>query len=636
MAYTQNPKTGEIVISGFEEGIGDSPYAGLTDARNVTITSVPGEADVNFKTAKISSGTFSGSVTSASGSVLTYTGAAGIENYVAIYFTSVASYSGASTATPYWVGGVSASTFTIYSDYEQTSIVSLSGTGTATFVAYQIGVVPPYVTGAPTNGPKYFARPTNISATTYATFLVDGAGLVWGNMKTTTSGFWTYTGNTVTNSMGVSNASGNGLVYWRTTDGTLTMDGGLVFTDYLFVFRNSQIDFFVVAASSGGPAIGVWTYGWSPLDGTVANTDYLVTPPGTNNSHMAIINPQGRFTYCDADTINVIEQFTPTTLFNPFSGDTSTFSFFKYFLLAETNDIAQCIAPLGSNLLIGGQGNILYQWDQGSLITTNNLQMPESFTSALITVNTNTYAFVGNRGRIYVTNGSQLQLWKKIPDFITNTVEPYYQWQGICYNKMQLYCSFLATTNSGNAITTVGGVWSINTDTKGLVLANQLSFGTYAGYATAMISEIYNPVLGVNSAGTSLFIGWADGAGNFGLDVSIGNLYTNGESYITSDMIPIGTALQPNTSGQVEFKLSAPLLAQEKIELQIGSYLGGSFTSAGITTGSNSQTILSGNFPVTVEKQQWFLLKAIATSSGSNATPSFNRLKELRIIGRTQ
>lgn len=635
MAYHVDPATNDIVIDSFDKGIGDSPYTGITDERNVNIVSIPGEADINFKTSKISSPAFSGSVTGATGTTITYTGATSIENYVAIYFTSVASRTGISTATPYWLADVTGSTATLYSDYEETSAVSVGGSGSATFVAYQIGVVPSYITGATAGGPQYFAQPTNINSSSYFTFLVDRVGMVWSNFKTTTSGFWTYTGNEVGDVSNVSNASGNGLVYWRVNNGGVGADIATV--DYLFVFRNSQIDIFPVAATTygGGPSIptvGEWTYGWNPKDGTTDQADYLSTAPGTNNSHMAIVAPDGRVYFCDADDISKFYQTDPTIIFNPFTSDTSTFTYLALPLI-PINDVAQCIAPLGSNMLIGGQGNIAYQWDTTSSLTSNNIILPESFVSSMITVNTNTYMFVGNRGRIYVTNGSQAEVWKKLPDFLSNTVEPYYRWGGVCYNKNQLYCSFFLTANAGTAITTMGGVWAIDTGTGAMRLANRLSYGTYAGYATAMIAQLYNPVLGVNAAGQGLFIGWYDGT-NFGLDTTISTIYTGGEPYVISDMIPIGTALRPTTSGQVEFKLAMPLLAGESVELQVGSSLGGAFTSAGITQGSNTQTILSGNFPMPIQTQQWILLKAILTGIQSN--PSYTRLKELRIIGGVQ
>jgi hypothetical protein len=646
MAYSIDNTNGDFIISGFDKGIGDSPYSGITDLRNINITSVPSEADVNFATAKIYSGAVSGTITSVSGNVLTATFTGVLENRMAIYFTSLGSYSSLATKTPYWVGNLSGSTFKLYSDYNQANVVSVSGSGSAAFAAYQIGISPAYITGG--GGPvTYFAQPINANASAYYTFLVDGTGLVWSDFYVTgTNSYWTYTGNAVTDGTGAGgvgggggfpdsgtlNGSGNGLVYWRVTNGALDGNGAPVAVDYVFVFRNSQIDFFVVSSYSGGPGSGVWTYGWNPATASINQAaPYLTSPKGFTGSHMALIHPNGVLYFCDTDNIGQIFQNVSQTLFVPTTS--STYSYNEPQLI-PFGDRAQCLAPSDLNLLIGGSSNIVYTWDTFSPVVNNALILPEVFVKSMITVNTNTYIFIGNRGRIYITNGSQVQLWKKIPDHVSGTVEPYFQWGGTCYNKDQLFCSFLATQNSGTAITTMGGLWAIDTNTQAIRLANQLSYGTYAGYATAMIAQIYNPTVAVNGTGEALFIGWFDGTSNYGLDTTTSSLYTSGQAYVVSDMIPIGTAIQPTTPLQIEFKLSAPLVATEQVEIQVATNLVGSFTSVQVFPYVSGLTTLSGiTTSMPVQEFQWILVKAILTAATSN--PSFVRLTEMRIKGST-
>jgi len=85
-----------------------------------------------------------------------------------------------------------------------------------------------------------------------------------------------------------------------------------------------------------------------------------------------------------------------------------------------------------------------------------------------------------------------------MPDHLSGTVEPYYTWGGAMSNKNQLYFSLFALNNDSSANTNYGGVWAIDLDSKygyggftsGILrMVNQLSYGTYAGYATGMIPK---------------------------------------------------------------------------------------------------------------------------------------------------
>jgi hypothetical protein len=648
MAYQIDYATGDLVISGFGNGIGGDPYSGLTDEKNVNIISVPNEASVNFKTSNIASGAISGTVNSVSSNVLTATITGTMENYIAIYFTSLGSYSGISLHTPYWVGNLSGSTFKIYSDYEQSSVVSVTGSGSAAFVAYQMGIPPPYVTGAAGGPIKYFAEPLNTTTSTYFTFGVDGSGLVWGNFKVTgTNSFWTYTGNYISDGtggsgdQGVSNASGNGLAYWTVNNGAL---GTSLKTDaYLFVIRNSQLDFFVVLSASGNGTVGTWHYGWNPSNGMIGgvNSPVLATGAAINNSHATLIGYDNRFYFCDSDNIQKIYQTATGTIFNPFSGDTTTHTFLTFPLL-PISDIAQCLAPSGTNILIGGQGYNAYNWNTTASLVSNYIPLAEPFISSIITVNVNSYIFTGNRGRIYITNGSQANLFAKIPDHLSGTVEPRFIWGGTAASRDQLYFSFQTFTNSGNPVTMMGGLWAIDLNTNAIRLTNQLSYGTYAGYASALIGQIFNPVQSVAPTGTSLFAGWYDGVSSYGVDIPSTSLYTGGQSTVVSELIPIGTLLRKQTALQLEYKLSVPLQTGESVQVLIGSsladYLNSTMTSVFTTNGDGTGTILSDNSSnhsgITVQSQQWLIVQAILTG-GSSSTPSFNRLVQLRVIGDT-
>lgn len=676
-----------IIIDGFNAGIGDSPYAagvsvtgsyggGLTDMRNVNIISIPGEASVAFSTvaetqSSVGSasilGTFSGNIasTDASGDTVTYSGETGTPMVgMAVVFLTLAGSSGLSTGTTsagpgtdsnvYWISSVntSAKTFQLSATINNAIIsgtFNITGNGTGTFTTINIGQI------------NYF----DSVAGTYA---VDVNGRAW----YLRGSIWSYAGNLTR-----TNGNGNGIV---------TYSGGASGT-FVFVFRNALIDYAPTTTL-------VWVYGWNPATGLSGASGYMQTSTGTNNSHQPCLGgSDNRIYYPDANyvswfswnsQINVPEALTlnatlpvgatsatltgswsttatgvyPTTfsdgevvnvLFTSGSSGISwqnglqnavgtaivrssiskgtafdptnplTYTYSPGGLILPPTEVAQCVAVLATNLLVGGMKNLVYSWDRTSS-GYSPIYIAENVTKNIVIVNTNAYLFAGNRGRIYVTNGSQAQLYKKVPDHLSNTIEPYFTWGGACSQKNQLYFGVSATTNAGVTINQYGGLWAIDLDTTAIRLSSQLSYGTYAGLATALY-----PISGVVT-GFGLYIGWNSGASTYGIDATSSNVYTGGQSYVISDLIPVGTFIKKKTYSQVEFKLSVPMVSGESVQLLVGSTLTGALTSCGTNSTIGA---ISDNFKMPIEALQWLKVQAILT--GTNSTPSYCRLYQLRI-----
>lgn len=587
MSYTIEKNTNDIVIKGWENGIADDPYAGISDIRNINLISIPKEASVNFSTTQSSvSAIGTGSIVSADAGAdtITVTGITGFVTLNAVYFTGGALPAGLSANTVYWLVFVSAGVYSVYSDYSLSTLVNITGTGTGTITVYNMGQ------------PKYFTTDVN-----NAQYMIDANGLVWSTAQN--GGAWRFTGNT-----GGTGKNGSGLVYYQT----------LANVGFLFAFSTSQIDYIKILAN--GAFSGGWVYGWKPSDGTTGNSGYLNNTSSTA-SHEAMVAPDNKVYYCDSNFIGRWYQASPTTAFVPTT--TSTYIFDQTQVLPFT-DVANCIAPLGNNLLIGGSKNVIYPWDTFSSLPAYPILVAENNIQKMVTVNTNTYALVGNRGRIYYTNGSQAVLFKKIPDHISGTVEPYFTWGGLTSQKNQIYFSASVTTNAGAANNNYGGLWAIDVDTKALRLANKLSYGTYAGYATAII-----PNFSSNPAGTGLYIGWDSGASTYGVDITQSAPYTGGEASIETDIIPIGTFDSPKEFTRVEYKLSRPMVSGESVVVKTRLIF--NTVATGYSTTLSDSTV--GNFslsaPVNFKNAQWIQLEAVLTSTSSS--PSYVRLTELRI-----
>jgi len=634
MAYKIDQTSGDIIIGGFDQGIGDSPYSGLTDMRSVDPTGLPGEASVSYATAPIFknpqliNNTTGSLVTTSTGEFLAPENLK-IETgqYIIINNLGGAVGSGLATGVTY-----------------RPLYVTGAGSGTLVWQLYTLASVLVTVTTASTSAVTFSTL--NPSQPNYMVFdglyhwMLDNNGYLWSDIVTTTGqGFtpatnsWTWTQNNVTS------AHGNGLATLRTPNTGGTGD------TWIFIFRDNTIDYGPI--TSGYPT---WVNGWNPNTGTANNGTVIQN----TIYHQAMVAPDGNLYFVNSSAgakltgsigkLQINFGNASFTAFVPSTGPSvSNYSYTDYPLIPKF-DFAKCLAPSGMNILIGGEQNYIYNWDTFSTVVGGYIYLAEKNTVAMVTANQNTYAFTGNRGNIYITNGSQADVWKKFPDHLTGSVYPIYTFYGATYQKGRLYFGVSATAQTGYGYLPIGGVWCVDLATGAFRCSNQLSYGTYNGYATCFLQ---GDVTTNTPPGSGLYIGWSDGTGNlFGVDSGISTPYTNGASFIVSDLIPVGTSLNPATSLQIEFKLAMPLVSGETVQLLMASslydYVNNSFTNVGTITGTNSPyttpdgtnpPILSGNLPVTIQRQQWLLVKAILTSTTIN--PSFNRITELRVIGGT-
>lgn len=599
MAYRQENK--EIVIDGWENGIADSPYQGISDIRNMNLISVPKEASVNFATTQNSALSITTGVVasaSAGGDTINYVGTVGTPTSgMAIVFAGGSLPSGITAGTQaatsdtnvYWISNIdiNAQTFKVYTNPGLSSLVDITSSGTGTFTTIDMGQ------------PRF-------SATTSASvqYIVDHNGRVWYSNGTT----WIFVNNTTR-----ANANGNGLVYYQASNGT----------GYLFVFRNALIDYMPTAS------IGTWTYGWKTLN----------TAAGTPNSHQAIVGFDNVVYYCDANYIGrffeVINGPPQTNYFDPTSAGTYTFS--SQAVAISAIEIAQCVAELGNLIIIAGTRNLLYPWDRIKTNCNYPVFIADTFglvsmgaangtalklnLPRILTINTNAYIFMGVRGRIYITNGTQAQLYKKLPDHLSGTIEPYYTWGGVGFNKNQLYFGVIVTTNGAATNSNYGGLWAIDLDTKALRIVNQLSYGSYAGFCTLII-----PLTGTATAGSGFYVGWDSGSSTYGMDISSGTSYTNYQSYIDTDNIPIGTLLKPTTSNNLEWKLATPLVSGEGIKISYRLKFSDSFT---LIWENTTVGAFSDYQAVNFQNAQWVQFRIETKSTASS--PSYVRLTELRL-----
>ncbi len=384
--------------------------------------------------------------------------------------------------------------------------------------------------------------------------------------------------------------------------------------------------FFTDAQGTIPSALTVNTIYW--IEYSTANGNFQVFTAATGGSALDITTGKSGNQYFNT--------YYPIGTHAGAYGDTSTVTFVPERLNLPTFEVAQCMTEVGNNLIIGGIGNVLYPWNQVDPTPGSLIFLPENNTTNLITVNQMAYAFAGNKGNIYITDGSVASLVIKVPDYCagiagteSSYIEPYFSWGGAAYIRGRVYFSILDQTaaKAGNC----GGIWSfvptqnlyIGQDTGlALRLENQNSYGTYNGVATVLL-----PSQTQNAISPQYWAGWYSSISGptYGIDFTSTSPSTS--AIIETDIVATGTLLGKDTFSNLEYKLAAPLVAGDTIGLKYRLNATDAFTSMTINT--ESTTALSGYVsPLPFQNTQWVQFQITLNPTGAS---SFCRLTELRL-----
>jgi len=618
----------DIVISGFEQGIADTPYQGIADMRNIEIISVPNEASVGFKTIAASVPPVMNAVAytaQASADTLTVSSTTGLYAGCAIVLASNTA-TGLSNSIVYYVRNITATTFKVYVDPEMGTPVNITADGSGTLTTYQYG----NQRGISSNRKcpqSYFTFYDNfdgLADVENSIFLVDASNYLW--MITEGNGSIADNSLIFMGNIGGIGASSNtcAVAVWK---------GWILLFDDSGNIDIAQIQDLI----QDGPAIE-WSYAWQ----TTANTQTNEVP------QLIVSQNDGNLYFTSATGLGSLLEVDGTT-FNP--TNSATYSFTSDALSLPTNDRSTCMCELGDNVYVGGTLNYVYPWNRQNLGFNPPLFVPDRYTSRLLGTDQNLFIFAGNRGRIYISNTASVDLYKKIPDYVTGIVNPYITWDDVSYARNQILFSFHAWDNDGTLQTTVAGVWAIDIESKALRLLNKITNSGYSGIVS-MITE-FNPAQPVSTTpqtfieplGNGIWVGWHIlGTTTYGVDKPDNEPYQSYESYIETDMIPVGTFLKPLNPSQIEWKTSYPLGGNgtaETIKIsyrtnlldaytQIGTTVATGTSVVGTTTGTTTGAYaVSDYYQTNFQKAQWVQFKVEMSSNAT--TPTYCRLYELRL-----
>ena len=459
---------------------------------------------------------------------------------------------------------------------------SLSGGGNSigNSIARSTRLFPTYVTRGTADGSEYG----------YA--ILDSNGRVWETPSPNGfTGTWTFlsSSNSTTNS-----SAQDGIAYWL---------------GFLFKFRNDSIDYW------NGTT---WVAGWKTITGGVKHFAYVAS------------NNQLYFT----NGIFLGRIFAPVpSAFDPTSS--STYNFNAQILNLPATDVALSIVEVGggntaqSTLLVGGSLNAIYPWDKISTSFGLPIYVADSYIGRMVSANQNAFIFPGKfagRGRIYITNGSQADLYYKVPDYIFGQQDPYYVWGDVIFHRNNLIFGFVVLSNARSGDVASNNIWALSLVNKAFRSLSTITTATGSLLPGALI-PIISPVSPNGPSGFGYIAGWWDdsSAGGISYSNTTAGVSSSGTT-INTDLMPVGTFTQKKTFTQLEYKLRTPLASGESISVVpiIDGSAGTAFTFQPTVAAGQ----LSGVANQTFQGAQWLSLQVtLVGNSGSSG----GRLKELRL-----
>lgn len=548
-----------IVVNNFQKGIAESPYLGFADMRNLNVLTSPGAASVNFATSALTKPPTVSALayTVATTDIFTVSSTSGWFNGMAVTLNTVVTATGISTGRVYWVGDLTATTFKLYKG------PSLNAATLADVTLGGSGTISSYTMSAPLDGAVYYGG----QSTDPFELILDSNGLVW----------W---------------INGSNLTYLGndTTTGT-TGRAIAVFANNIVVFRTSAFDTLnvgrVVDDIDLDSASG-WDYAVDTLDSVFQN------PRPVQAAQDNILY------YAGDERVGKIDSAMTRT---------------HDALDLEDGEIIYALGELGTKLLVAGRKNYIYPWDRVGPSFDIPIILPENTVSRIVSANQSAFIFAGTKGRIYVTNGVSVALYKKIPDHLTGVPNPHFTWNDALLSQNQLYFSFNALENDGDALATLSGVWAIDLDYGTLRLSNQLSYAAYTGSASVLLPNI----LSSTPPGDGIYIGWSNSS-TYGVDVSSSNFYTSYASYFVSEMFLAGTAWHPRRFNKLYLELNRPLVTGQGIKVSFRTSLADSFTEIDTFdhTDYPSMKTLEKTYQIQTEKIQF---KVELTTAASTQPP---------------
>lgn len=489
-----------LIINQWKEAVADSPHVGIGLLRNVDIEAFPGAVKVGKAPTTIFVTAFSTTFTAdASSDLLTIASSLNPATVTAVTVSTTGTLpSPLVVNTNYFVINSTPTTFQLATSVGSARAIlpiniTDAGTGTHTVTTVNPGTVN-YIVKDKRSG-VYFLQDSNMRVWYYA-----GASATLLN------------GNTTTANTGV----GNGLAIFLNSDASAS---------YLFAFRNRFIDVINVFGTTNleNP---VWSNSWSTMNSAA----------GSGNSHQSILGQDNIIYFCDDRYIGTILE-KPGQVFDP--SNVATYTFNSSALDTPQGEILNWLDELGTNILAAGDTfNKIYPWDRISDSYNLPLTVPENSVKRIKNMGSIVYILAGTKGNVYVTQGTYVRHFRKIPDYLVNNASAIQSnpvtWGGIAARNGALIFGVAGQT-SGNS-----GVYLLYDDGR-LIQDNMPSTGSANATAIYAENDLY-------------YFGYSGGADNFNST----SRYSSFQAVAHSALHKVGDKTHKATYSDLEVQIAKP------------------------------------------------------------------------------
>ena len=636
----------DIVIDGWEKGIAQSPYLGISDNRGCDIDSIPGVVMARgpvfdfLKQAGTNASIYgySATFTADTGTDILTMSVAVPTTYFAVTFSNSggALPTGLSAATIYYLASSGTTTkvaTTIQNLYAGTFVdITGAGSGTNTATGVNMSVVKQTVS-------QWYQLNSNPNSTS-VNYCFDSNGRVWA-LNYILPNQWTL-------------ITGAG--------GTSYVNGIAVFQNWLFLFRDNKID--VMGKLTGAISTHTWYNNWKTLAGGSSMTGLRKTLVGQDNV-LYWTDYDDAYTTARLGYIGSLREVAGQTLFADTGNPSSSSATTNYTYNNNSLDFAGGVQPvalaeLNTKLVIAtsqaqnftqNQENVsqLYTWDRVSPSFDFPLNLPFLIVNDIKNVNNIIYIFGGRKGIVYKTDLSSVQEAFTIPKqlYTLNSGTSYYEGNPLNSNsgfssvggfdidginfgyqsvvqdrKLFFSVSYLSMTGLYTYDLTTGAITIIatplagagtdqSTDMVGIysIALSSYSTGTTSGYAILMFGGKYT------GSNTYFVDGYINGGTNNGATTYL--------SYVTSDLVSTGTVNNKKTLQQLEYKLDKKMGTQSGLKIYYRTAIGDSWTLLTTDDYATNGAIASRNISLPLNDIEWIQVKV--------ALEYNTRLREIRL-----